>query len=196
MSVEEFRGHLACPKCRGQVPIPESTGEASVDCPACGKAIQVCVFPAFWRDLRLADTGQAVLSDDECNCFQHENKRAVGACEQCGRFVCALCEIEFDGRKLCPQCIAVGRRRAGEASENRRIAYGNVALALAVVPILTVWGTVIGAPAALFTVFYYWRRPGSIVGGGKWRFVLAGVLATVQVALWLLVVTGLIMAAV
>ena len=42
----------------------------------------------------------ALLSEGESSCFYHPNKRAVVPCDQCGRFLCTLCRVDFGQRVL------------------------------------------------------------------------------------------------
>ena len=58
------------------------------------------------------------------------------------------------------------------------------ALAFALLPLILYPFTVIGAPAALGTVAWGWRKPGSIVRGRHLRFALAAILALAQIAAW------------
>jgi hypothetical protein len=73
--------------------------------------------------------------------------------------------------------------------------YDNIALLLAVTPLVTVvfwFFTLITAPATLFVVIRYWRAPSSLVPRTKTRFVIAGVVAVLQLAGWGFVLFALI----
>jgi hypothetical protein len=43
------------------------------------------------------------------------------------------------------------------------------------------WPVLLTAPCALFVAIFYWRRPTSITRRYKWRFVVAIVLALLEV---------------
>jgi hypothetical protein len=65
--------------------------------------------------------------------------------------------------------------------------YDTIALALAVLPVVTLafWFlTIITAPMALFVAIRYWNAPRSLVRRTKIRYVLAMILATLQMAGW------------
>jgi hypothetical protein len=65
--------------------------------------------------------------------------------------------------------------------------YDSIALALAVLPIVTIvfWFlTIITAPMALFVAIRYWNAPRSLVHRTKVRYVLAMILATLQIGAW------------
>jgi hypothetical protein len=127
--------------------------------------------------------------EGESGCFYHPAKRAVAACESCGRFLCALCDLDLNGEHICPACLETGRRKGKlKQLENRRVLYDAVALSLATLPLLFFWPTIITAPCALYVVVRRWNAPASLVRRGKWRMVLAAILAILEIAAWIAVV--------
>lgn len=56
-------------------------------------------------------------------CDNHPDKDAIGACVSCGKGVCSLCKISFDGLIHCRQCVEAGRvkrrPRPGESMQQR-----------------------------------------------------------------------------
>lgn len=42
-------------------------------------------------------------------CYVHEDKEAIGACTECGKFICEACELTIDGKKVCKSCLESGR---------------------------------------------------------------------------------------
>ncbi|MDT8390518.1 MAG: hypothetical protein RRC34_08430 [Lentisphaeria bacterium] len=187
------RQTLTCPTCRRTIRTfgQGSSGRRKVACQACGAVSQVWLFPAFRRDFSKVDTGEGIIADDECQCFFHEDKRAVRACDRCGRFICALCDVVFGSENLCPQCVASGQKKEGKRADNSRILYGHLALYITLFASLTVWGTFVSAPAVLVMCFFYWKKPGPTVGSDKWQFVLAGFLSLIQLAVWVALLGGL-----
>lgn len=162
-------------------------GGPLAECPVCRTRLQAMVFPAVLEDRRTAgDQGfTAKLDDTEASCFYHPSKRAVQACDGCGRFLCGLCDLELDGRHLCPGCLDTGRTTGKITKlQNRRVLYDNMALMLALLPILMWPFTLLSAPAALYIVIRHWKSQGSIIPRSKFRFVLAGILASLQIAGW------------
>lgn len=76
--------------------------------------------------------------------------------------------------------------------ETQRTLYDNIALSLAVLPLL-IWPlTLITAPMSLFMVFYFWRAPSSIIPRTKIRFIMAFLLSTTQIVGWVVFFAGLI----
>jgi hypothetical protein len=107
-----------------------------------------------------------------------------------------LCEIEIDGRRICPSCLKTARHgREISSLETERTVYERVAMALAVFPMLLIWPTILTAPAAIFVSIRYWKAPGSVLGRKRWKFVLASAVAAPQICGWLfllsVIVTGM-----
>jgi hypothetical protein len=48
--------------------------------------------------------------------------------------------------------------------------------------------TIVTAPVALFIVFKHWNSPLSITHGTRFRFVLASIIALLQIGGWVLVI--------
>ena len=70
-----------------------------------------------------------MLVDGEASCFYHPAKKAVLPCESCGRFLCAVCDVEMNGQHLCPACLASGKKKGRlKQLENRRTLYDSLAL--------------------------------------------------------------------
>ncbi len=176
---------VACTKCRASLPPVLYNAPDLRACPACGARTQVEVFPAALRSAGSASIGEAVIVEGEASCFYHPAKKAVLPCESCGRFLCALCDVELNDQHICPACLAAGKKKGKlQQFENRRTLYDSLALAVAFFPMLLVWPSLLGAPIALYIALRYWKAPSSIVPRGKWRFVVAIILALAQIGGW------------
>jgi len=154
-------------------------------CPVCGVPLQVEIFPALFRPVARGRDGEAVMIEGESSCFYHPQKKAVVPCQGCGRFLCALCDCELHGQHFCPACLEVGRQKGKIKSlENQRTLYDGIALSLAVLPILIFYFTIVTAPIALYVALRYWNAPRSIVHRTKTRYVVAIILASLQIIGW------------
>lgn len=183
---------LACPVCKGPWPAEPEALAALQACPVCGRLVHVLVFPAFWHGLAQGAAPEPVLVEGEAACFQHPDKRAVEACAECGRFLCALCDVELHGRHLCPGCLETGQRQGRLPElEHRRTLWDAAALAVAVVPLVLCWPlTALTAPAAVALGVLSFYRPGSLVQRSRVRAWVAIGLGLVQLAGWVLVLSG------
>jgi len=176
---------LHCSNCQTALPAVETPKQYLLACRGCAKLVFTDVFPAALRPAAAGAQAQALLIDDDSSCFYHPRKAAVHECQRCGRFLCALCDIEFGNEHLCSQCLEKGRSQGKmPAVQRETILYDNIALALAVYPLLTMWLSVLGAPAALFVALRYWRRTRSILPRSQFRMLLAVVLAVLQIGVW------------
>ncbi len=176
---------IECPKC--QQPLPDELFNRSgmVNCPSCERPVRVLAFPALFAKVAQGSAGETLFSDDEAGCFYHPQKRAVVHCQNCGRFLCALCDIELNGQHLCTACLESGKKKGKlNTLENHRILYDSIALSLTTYPLLFVYLSLICAPIALFVAIRYWKAPSSIVRKGKIRFILAIVLAILELLGW------------
>lgn len=182
---------LRCDKCQRQLPGALANTPAPVECPSCRALLLVQVFPAFLRPVVRGRASEALASQEDAGCFYHPHKKAVVPCEDCGRFLCALCDLEIDGQHVCPACVEIARqagkslRAGGQRTLHDQMAlsvlFGGVAVGLITVGV----ATIITAPIALFLVIRYWNEPArSPVPRTRARLIVAGVLALLQIAGW------------
>jgi hypothetical protein len=182
---------IACLRCQTALPSAAVSTAASVPCPACGAETLTAIYPALFRPPAAASAGELLATEEEASCFYHSRKRAATACELCGRFLCALCDVDFHGRHLCPVCIERGAKKEQLPTlDTHRMLYDGVALALAILPIfLCIFVTFITAAMAIYVAIRYWNAPGSIVGRAqKPRFVFAILLSIAQLVVWAAIV--------
>lgn len=122
--------------------------------------------------------------EGEASCFYHPSKAAAVVCDACGRFLCALCDLELGGRHYCPPCLEARRHLPVQSRlESRRILYDNVALALALLPVLTCFFLPVTSPVAIAVAIWGWRKPSSLLPRTKFRFVLAILIALLGLGL-------------
>lgn len=176
---------IACTRCRAPLPPALYNMPDLRPCPSCRAPVKVEVFPAATRPPRAGGSGEAVLVEGEASCFYHPAKKAVLPCESCGRFLCAVCDVELNGAHLCAACVESGKKKGRlKGLDNRRTLYDSLALGVAAYPIILVWPTIVGAPIALYIAIRYWNAPSSVVPRTKWRAVLAIIIALVEIAVW------------
>ena len=176
---------VVCGGCGTPVPLLPRTGLKWLRCAGCDGELLVETFPALFRGRRASSSGELLGTDGESGCFYHERKKAVAVCEECGRFLCSLCEVRLGGRVLCPGCIERGREAESlEALVTRRTLYDGMALSLAVLPLLLFFVTLFTAPLSLYFAIRFWNRPGSILPRTRIRFVLAILISLLQLAGW------------
>ena len=175
---------IVCPRCFRTLP-HDTWNVPRTRCGACGIALQADVFPAHAAGLTAGKAAETILAEGEVGCFYHPAKRATLPCDGCGRFLCSLCDVELGGRHICPRCMEAQRKKVRlDALETERTLYDQIALSLAVIPMITVYFTLLTAPAAIFVSLKYWKAPGSLVRPSKVRFVLALLVAVLQIAGW------------
>lgn len=179
---------ITCPKCQTSLYEGVFNRFEPLPCPSCKTLLQIDVFPAMFRKIASGQPAETVMVEGESSCFFHPEKKAVVPCHSCGRFLCALCDCELKGEHYCPNCLESGQSKGKIKSlENQRTLYDSIALALAIAPILIFYFTIITAPMTLFVAIRYWKAPMSILRSkwrSKFRFVIAMVLALLQIVGW------------
>ena len=138
---------------------------------------------AVIEEPKAAVAAEPLLINDQANCFYHPDKKAIILCSSCGRFLCALCDIEFDQEHLCPACLQSGTRKKKIRNvDSEVVCHDKIAFAVAVYPIITFIFTIITAPIALYLSIRYWNTKS--LTGSKARLVFAFFIAVVQIIFW------------
>lgn len=177
-----------CTKCRLPLAVEQLNAPDFSVCPSCGAESRVEIFPALFLPPKRGEAGDAIMLDGESSCFYHPQKRATVPCDACGRFLCALCNVDLGGEHLCPSCLESGRKKGKiTALENHRMVYDTAALSTAVLPIVAIFSipfTFITAPLAIFFAIRAFKSPGSILPRTRVRAWLALVLAGLTLVGW------------
>lgn len=182
---------VPCPRCRRPIALELTNTGSPVFCAGCRHEVILDVFPAAFRPAALAG---GFAAEGAATCFFHEERAAQAACDGCGRYVCALCDVPVGRQHLCPECLE-SRHRHGrrQTLPNERMVWDRFALALAVLPLPLWMITILTAPAVLYIVIRHWRSPGSLVDRAWPRFAIAGALALAELGGIALFIVGLAM---
>jgi hypothetical protein len=163
-------GAVTCPSCNGDV-VPIATETGWQTCPFCEKRLQIRVWPVVRQNSNAA----AALSD-QATCFFHPDKAFQACCQRCGRFVCALCDLQLGAEHVCPTCFERGRgnpgAEAGKAEwRHRDVLYDSIALTIGWGWILF-WPVIVAAlPTVIFLHVKHRKAPRSyLVPRSGWRF--------------------------
>lgn len=177
---------VLCPRCQSSLPGALCNTGSVAHCPACDSAIQVEIFPAFFKPVGAGQSAETLLEVGVSSCFYHEQKKAVVPCDACGRFLCALCDLDFNGRHLCPACLQSGKKKGDLPElESRRTIYDSAALSTALLPLL-IWPlTLVTAPMAIFLAIFSFFRPSSLLPRTRIRAWLALVFGVLQLGGWI-----------
>ena len=160
-------GAVACPHCSADIPA-DSRWQS---CPYCQKWLQVRVWPVVRQTINAA----TALSD-QATCFFHPDKAFQACCHRCGRFVCALCDLQLGVEHVCPTCFERGRADSGAETGKsewryRDVLYDSVALTVGWIWILVWPSIVVAMPAVIFLHIKYRKAPRSyLIPRSGWRF--------------------------
>ena len=165
--------------------------DALFPCPSCNAMCRVDAFPALIKERPEGQSGETLLIDQEASCYYHPGKKAVVPCDACGRFLCSLCEVEFNDAHLCLPCLEAGKKKGKLKNlENQEILFDNIALYLSIGAVLMWFITFITAPAVIYIVIRYWKQQPRIIPRSRIRFVAAFLIAGVQIAGWAMLIFG------
>ena len=180
---------VLCPECSSPIPATHFAAAELAPCPVCNVPLLARAFPALLRPMQQGTSGERITDAGQAACFYHPHKTAHIPCDACGRFICALCDVELHGQHLCPACIESGRRKGSLTTlESRRLLWDNIALGVIIIPIVTLffwWASILTAPAGIFLAILGWRKPRSLAP--RWtrlRLSVAIVLALGILAGW------------
>jgi hypothetical protein len=176
---------LPCPSCKRSYEALDWIDANHCRCLKCEADFDFFPFPALVATREVVKP-QAVAVAEDSTCFFHADNQAEKLCDSCGRFLCAVCAVPFTGKTLCPPCIAVSKKEDVQFISSRPLP-GGTALALALLPMLLWPLTVLTAPAALFVAITGWKKPRSLVQPGRGKIVVAGLIALLQIGIWVVV---------
>jgi hypothetical protein len=175
MGSANFRraGTVVCPGCNGDVAPVETAARWQI-CPFCEKRLHIRLWPAIRRN-----TNAAVAMAEQATCFFHPDKAFHACCQRCGRFVCALCDLQLGAEHVCPTCFERGRADSGLIGaraewRHRDVLYDSISLTLGWSWIIF-WPVIVAAfPAAIFLHAKYRKAPRSyLIPRSGWRFWMA-----------------------
>ena len=166
-------GTATCPSCGGEVRQAQ-TQNGWQNCPYCQNRLQIYVWPVVRQN-----TSAAVALSDQATCFFHPDKAFQACCQRCGRFVCALCDLQLGAEHVCPSCFERGQvnspAESGKAEwRHRDVLYDSIALTIGWAWILF-WPTIVAAiPTAIVLHVKYRKAPrSSLIPRRGWRFWMA-----------------------
>jgi hypothetical protein len=189
--METITATLQCANCTWPFELESATGTFIQTCPVCKTHAEAIVFPAHARTA-IGTPPESIENAREASCFYHAANRAAVPCDECGRFLCYLCDLAVDGRHLCPSCFGTSvRERRLQDFETQRTMHDSIALALATFPMLMVWPIVLSAPLTIFWIVRHWNSPRSIVPRTRARYYWAAFFAIAELVLIVVTVAAI-----
>jgi len=151
----------------------------------CGDAHHIWIHPAITRRKEVLST-DALIEEGQSACYFHPNNPATSICSISGRMICELCTTEWEGEKVSFEALQTTIKNGAQKGQHAgRIKWDDVALALAVSPLILWFITIVTAPLALGICLWFWRKgTTSPVRKSRWRYVVAGLLSAVQIGFW------------
>ena len=180
---------IRCDRCQTEFGKELLNQSELAPCPGCSSSVQIITFPALARGA-VTSKDDAKVDLGEEGCFFHPEKKASVVCEGCGRFLCSLCDLEIDGKQLCPNCVysssAKGKIQTLEVQLTR---HDRIALTMALGSALLTLFSVIVAPVTIFYAIRHRKSPGGLASGNP----RVGLSIAIAIALLALVFFGLLL---
>ena len=164
-------------------------GNGPFKCPGCSSQYFASVFPAALYGIEQGKRGELVIGE-EASCFNHPGHAAVVACGECGIYLCALCDLEIEGRHLCPSCLNKVADKLATVKD-KCVLHDEIALSMSILPILIYFSMVITAPACIIYSCICWNKVKTPYPRNRWRFIVAaifGALETISIIIALIVI--------
>lgn len=151
-----------------------------------GAAHHVWIHPAIFRQ-KNAVSPEALVEEGQSTCFFHPKNPATSICSISGRMICELCTTEWEGEKVSFEALQTTIKKGPQKAQHSGwIKWDDVALSLAVFPLILWFITIVTAPIALGICLWFWRKGvTSPVRSSRWRYVVAGLLSILQIGFWL-----------
>lgn len=184
---------VRCSHCEHLLPAQPGNGWATQACGACGERQEALVFPAA-AGLRFPRPRPAEAAEGAARCFFHPEKGAASPCDLCGRFLCELCDLSFEGGRYCAACLASAQ--AGDADapgkavallRDRAFVPQNLALFLSFYMPMSLVGLYfipLTAPGAIYVSARYWNHEDGVQERGRWPFAICILLSLAELAVF------------
>jgi hypothetical protein len=174
---------IRCGTCGHGLALPQETGDTSLACEQCRAITRCLVFPALFRPRRHTEA-QQIVDEGQSSCMNHPDKTATTVCDSCGKFLCALCDVEWGEEHLCSTCIEHRRSSGDHTLKSEYIHYDRIVFAMTIVSLFVYFLGLLLAPIALYIGWRYWNETWRPVPYRKWGMVVSIVLSFAIMATW------------
>ena len=170
-----------CENCQGLFPLETLFGDGPVSCPTCGKKLLLDIFPSILSSFRKGEKAETIMESAHSSCFHHPDKAAVVICEECGIYLCSLCDLEVEGRHLCSNCLKKSKEKLKSLKADS-VLYDDIVLSVAVISTLIFYFAVVTAPFVLIYSIMKWNKVNvPYRRRSKLRFSIAIILSSLQI---------------
>lgn len=184
---------VICPKCKTMLVLEGDQASHQLVCRYCQSKLFFNVYPAITVEAEQGKEAEKVVLDEDASCFFHEDKLAVVTCDQCGAYLCNLCDIPVEGNHYCSTCFK--KAKEGFASmKNRTILYDDLCLFVALISFVMWPVTLITAPAVFIASIVFWKKVETPYPRWRWRFVMAMFVSLLTMIGWGALFVGLMIA--
>jgi hypothetical protein len=170
--------NFLCPICQTGVFTPGTSPVSEVVCTKCGTELSVTIFDNVGRPLPVGEGARTISDSSEASCYNHFTKMAVCGCDNCGKLMCTVCNIDVENKHFCPDCVLnpVVARTFPQLVNERLCEEKSVWLTawLGAYPLFVC----LSIPLTIGLSIVFWSRPGSLIGNSR-SWMLGGVLLSI-----------------
>jgi hypothetical protein len=156
------------------------------------------LFPAIRKDAQDSAPVARVSTGTESTCYFHPHKAAESPCSACGRFVCALCALPWDGSIRCPDCLSTPAAKGDDSDlKLSRRRYDLFAFQLAVISFVPpfLYVSFLTLPAVItLAVLSSRRKPVAMPVLSNLKWVWAILFAILATAIWVGIIVAIALA--
>jgi hypothetical protein len=153
--------------------------------------MEVC--PAALEDGMKGKKAEGIIAEEDSSCFFHPDKVAVVACENCGVYLCNLCDLEVEGRHLCSKCFKDSKDNIA-SFKNQTVLYDDITLTVAILSTFIIYFSIIGAPFVIIFTIMKWNKVNTpYKRRSKLKFILALLFVLLQISLIAVFIIAVIM---
>ncbi len=153
------------------------------ECTECLLTFQLTIFPAALKDGKASPVeNRQVFHEGESTCFEHQSSLAVATCQDCGRFLCSLCEVKTGELIQCLDCFVKTKENQ---NADKIVRWDQILPAIAILPILFWPFTIITAPAVLILAILKGKNPANNpLPFSRAAIAIAFFFALMQIGFW------------
>lgn len=180
---------IDCQSCGYFIPLNKYVGKDAVNCPSCKKAIQIFIFPELFRPIVKGNSAESAIEGLDSSCFAHSDKKAKTICDECGSYICDLCEMPKEDKSICVKCFNK-EVKVEEKSPFDRVyrRYSSIASQLLIFSVLIWFVSILAAPIALFISLRFRNaEEGFFKGKRKKQKITYAVIASMILTCWVLI---------
>ncbi len=160
---------ITCPHCRQDLSLGVGGSSGELECSRCKSHLSFVIFSGYPRSVPLGRLAEPLTgSENEASCYNHVTRKAISGCENCGRLICSVCDLEVGGKHFCPTC-ATSQQVVAKCDPliHRQFCPEKAVFILGFLSLYPFCGAILFSPPALYIANQNYSKRTSLDGGGR-----------------------------